>query len=254
MPAPDTTATPIPTPGDQTGPRPASANATDPRPQANPRSLTGWPSVLDHVQRNKIDTALCVTRLLTIIFTLMYLLNYTSSSNSHYLRALLATAATSAFRLQQRLPTPQMSIQFFTSLMAEDSAHYLFFSFIFFWGRPITLVLLPVALFALINSVVFIITILDKLGSLDHVKHSLSYFIEKYQQSILQTIAMCEVILAPIIVIGTLTGVLYFFAPLFYYRFLILRYNSRRNAYSRMLISQIKNTFGQYASRYMNRR
>ena len=46
----------------------------------------------------------------------------------------------------------------------EDSAHYLFFSIIFIFAAPITLVLAPVVLFAVLHFASYSLTLLDMLG------------------------------------------------------------------------------------------
>jgi transmembrane protein 33 len=63
-----------------------------------------------------------------------------NAQNSFY-KALLANAATSALRLHLRLPQVQLSQQFFSQLMAEDSCHYLFYSLIFLYVSPVTRIL-----------------------------------------------------------------------------------------------------------------
>ena len=60
---------------------------------------------------------------------------------SCYQRALLSNAATSALRLHQRLPSFQLSRAFFSLVLLEDSAHYLFYSLMFVSGHPITSIL-----------------------------------------------------------------------------------------------------------------
>lgn len=64
---------------------------------------------------------------------------------------MIANAATSALRLHQRLPSFQMTAEYLAQLMLEDSCHYLLFSVIFLYSHPITLVLLPLALFATLH-------------------------------------------------------------------------------------------------------
>ena len=44
------------------------------------------------------------------------------------------------------------------------SAHYLFFSLVFLYAAPITFVLVPVALFAILHSASYSLTLLDTLG------------------------------------------------------------------------------------------
>jgi len=113
--------------------------------------LTGTNAISAHISRNKINFALWCTRLATIIFTLNYLVPIFGYSHSMYSKALIANAATSALRLHQRLPRVQLSQEFFGSLFIEDSAHYLLYSLVFIYAAPITWVLLPIFLFALLH-------------------------------------------------------------------------------------------------------
>merc|ERR1719483_1118198 len=76
--------------------------------------------------------------------------------NSYY-KALMANAATSALRLHQRLPQVQFNRQFLSLFLMEDSAHYFLFS------APITLVLAPMLLFAVLHFASYTLTLLDTL-------------------------------------------------------------------------------------------
>ena len=76
----------------------------------------------------------------------------------------MANGATSALRLHQRLPHVQFNRQFLGQFLMEDSAHYLFFTLIFFFTAPLTLVLAPVVLFSVLHFASYSLTILDTLG------------------------------------------------------------------------------------------
>lgn len=52
----------------------------------------------------------------------------------------------------------------------------------------------------------------------------LSAFIEKYQKTILQTVAMAEMILMPVSVLAVFGGLTSLVTPFIYYRFLSFRY------------------------------
>lgn len=73
----------------------------------------------------------------------------------------MANAATSALRLHQRLPRIQLTREFLGQLLSEDSCHYLFFSLIFLYVSPVVLVIFPVALFAVLHSASYSLTLLD---------------------------------------------------------------------------------------------
>lgn len=83
------------------------------------------------------------------------------SSSSAFYKVLMANAATSALRLHQRLPRIQFTREFLGQLLSEDSCHYLFFSLIFLYVSPVILVAFPVALFAILHSASYSLTLLD---------------------------------------------------------------------------------------------
>lgn len=94
-------------------------------------------------------------------FKFNLLISY-SQSISAYQKALLANGATSALRLHQRIPNFRLNMEFFNRLMVEDSAHYLFYSILFIFSRQITMVLLPIFLFALLHLLSFILRYLSE--------------------------------------------------------------------------------------------
>lgn len=117
----------------------------------------GISALINHVSRNKVTFALWCTRLATILFTLNYLIpilgwvketcclnspikifRFRYAPYNMYYKALLASAATSALRLHQRLPQVQLSREFFGLLFLEDSAHYLLYSVVFLYSPPLT--------------------------------------------------------------------------------------------------------------------
>lgn len=84
-----------------------------------------------------------------------------SNAESAYYKVLMASAATSALRLQQRMPRLAFSREYFALLLVEDSCHYLFFSLIFLYVSPFILILLPVILFAILHAASYSLTLLD---------------------------------------------------------------------------------------------
>lgn len=235
-------------------PETSSSSTTNPNADSG-RSETrtgerGWDAVMAHISGHKIDFILAVTRALTVLCTISYLIGFPGPSENRFKQALLMNAATSSLRLHQRMPPPplnQLSAQYFKDLVAEDSFHYLIFPVMFFTGQPITLALLPCALYALFNLAVFAITILDKLGSQERLKVEISNFVARYQQSLLYTIALSELVLMFVTIIAVFTKVVSFMSPIFYYRFMMLRYNSTRNHHLKSLIQELK----VFASRLM---
>ncbi|KAF5294525.1 hypothetical protein FQA39_LY13379 [Lamprigera yunnana] len=102
------------------------------------RSLN-YEALRTHVVSHKIDVALWVIRIFTVLFTLAYFIPIVGNSHSSYYKALLSNAAISALRLHQRLGTVQFTQQFIAQLLTEDSCHYLFYSLIFIYVSPIAL-------------------------------------------------------------------------------------------------------------------
>ena len=76
----------------------------------------------------------------------------------------------------------------------------------------------------------------------------LSVLIERHQKNILLTVAMAEVLLMPFVVLSVLTGVCSLVTPFIYARFLIWRYASRRNPYTRTSFRHIRLTIEQLTS------
>ncbi|CAB1325603.1 unnamed protein product [Coregonus sp. 'balchen'] len=128
-----------------------------------------------------------------------------------YQRALLANALTSALRLHQRLPHFQLSRAFLAQALQEDSCHYLLYSLILAMGP---------------NSLPFVRNFLNKLTA--------------NQQNILKFIACNEIFLMPATVFMLFSGQGSLLQPFIYYRFLTLRYTSRRNPYCRTLFSELR--------------
>jgi len=205
-------------------------------------------SALAHYSLHKTDALLMITRVSTILFSLMYLLPF-GGSYAFYKKALIANAATSALRLHQRLPPFQPTAQYLSQVMLEDSCHYLLYSIIFLGTYPVTLVLLPLALFATLHVAVETLKLLNQAGLRgSQLGVILSIFTERYQHTILFTVALSEVILMPIIILAIFTGVCSIITPFIYSRFLSWRYASRRNPYTRQTFRQLRLVVEQVAN------
>ena len=206
-------------------------NEEETRPASPPRS--GLNGAILYLYNNKITTLLMLTRIATIVYTILHSLPSTGSYyQNYYQKALLANAATSALRLHQRLPVFCLNQEFLNSVFMEDSCHYLFYSLIFLFTSPITLVLLPVSLFAFLNllRLALILTESDPRG---RYAESLASFISYYAPSIFQSVALAEIFIMPITILAIFVRMGSLMTPFFYYRFITLRYKSRRNRYSR---------------------
>lgn len=167
-----------------------SDNSTDNGNQ-QPRGIE---AVKNHMLANKIETALWISRVLSVFFAIGFLLpifrwaTWTffhiyrfrvvrplkihmhfwhvffylfSSSQSAFYKVLISNAATSALRLHQRLPQIQFTKEFLALLLIEDSCHYLFFSLIFLYVQPFILIIVPVLLFAVLHSASYSLKLLD---------------------------------------------------------------------------------------------
>nr|CAG4649647.1 EOG090X0CJA [Scapholeberis mucronata]SVE93854.1 EOG090X0CJA [Scapholeberis mucronata] len=202
-------------------------------------SANGFNALKAHIARNKIDFGLWCTRLATIVFTFNYIIPIFGSGYNMYYKALLANSATSALRLHQRLPQVQLSREFLGKLFLEDSAHYLLYSMIFFYSPPVTWVLLPVFLFALLHIASYALTMIELLGSnaLGLLRMGIG-IVEVQSVNLLRTIAFSEIFLFPMLILSLFSGRATLMTLFVYYRFLTLRYSSRRNPYTR-------NTFGE---------
>ncbi|CAG2100444.1 unnamed protein product [Medioppia subpectinata] len=201
----------------------------------------GLSVAVQHLAQNRTEAALLLTRLTTIALTALYLVPLSPLPlSSVYQKALLASAATSALRLHQRLPPFRLSREFLALLIAEDSAHYLLFAVIFAANNVLSLALLPVALFAFLHFSSQTLALIDRSGPRGVVGNALSTVVESYQRSILQTVSLAEIALMPTLVFALLSGMTSLIAPFIYYRFLALRYSSRRNPYSRQMFRELK--------------
>ncbi|KAI4542969.1 hypothetical protein MG293_007095 [Ovis ammon polii] len=192
---------------------------------------------------NKLDTAMWLSRLFTVYCSALFVLPVLGlhEAASFYQRALLANALTSALRLHQRLPHFQLSRAFLAQALLEDSCHYLLYSLIFVNSYPVTMSIFPVLLFSLLHAATYTKKILDAKGSNSlPLLRSLLDKLSTNQQNILKFIACNEIFLMPATVFMLFSGQGSLFQPFIYYRFLTLRYSSRRNPYCRTLFNELR--------------
>lgn len=201
-------------------------------------------TVLNFMLSDKVAASLWITRIMTVIFTILFFFPIMGgNSYSFYQRALLSNAATSALRLYQRLPNFQLTRVYFGQLMMEDSCHYLLYSLIFINSYSITMALAPLFLFALLHACAYTKAVLNIIGSssLQFVLNLISK-LESQQVNLLRFIACNEIFLMPGIVLMIFFAKASLFLPFIYYRFLTMRYSSRRNPYCRTLFSEMRTT------------
>uniref|UniRef100_A0A9L0I4N8 Transmembrane protein 33 n=1 Tax=Equus asinus TaxID=9793 RepID=A0A9L0I4N8_EQUAS len=192
---------------------------------------------------NKLDTAMWFSRLFTVYCSALFVLPLLGlhEAASFYQRALLANALTSALRLHQRLPHFQLSRAFLAQALLEDSCHYLLYSLIFVNSYPVTMSIFPVLLFSLLHAATYTKKVLDAKGSNSlPLLRSVLDKLSANQQNILKFIACNEIFLMPATVFMLFSGQGSLLQPFIYYRFLTLRYSSRRNPYCRTLFNELR--------------
>ncbi|XP_066429239.1 transmembrane protein 33 [Eleutherodactylus coqui] len=208
-----------------------------------PNSAPQGGGVLQFLMANKLDTAMWLSRWFTVYCSALFILPILGlhEAASFYQRALLANALTSALRLHQRLPHFQLSRAFLSQALLEDSCHYLLYSLIFVNSYPVTMSIFPVLLFSLLHASTYTKKVLDAKGanSMPFIR-SLLEKLNANQQNILKFIACNEIFLMPATVFMLLSGQGSLLQPFIYYRFLTLRYSSRRNPYCRTLFTELR--------------
>lgn len=184
-----------------------------------------------------------LSRLFTVYCSALFVLPLLGlhEAASFYQRALLANALTSALRLHQRLPHFQLSRAFLAQALLEDSCHYLLYSLIFVNSYPVTMSIFPVLLFSLLHAATYTKKVLDAKGSNSlPLLRSVLDKLSTNQQNILKFIACNEIFLMPATVFMLFSGQGSLLQPFIYYRFLTLRYSSRRNPYCRNLFNELR--------------
>nr|CAD7401913.1 unnamed protein product [Timema poppensis] len=206
-----------------------------------PDQPRGWEALKQHVIDHKVEVALWATRIFTILFTLGYFIPIFGNPYNAYYKALMSNAATSALRLHQRIPRVTFTREFLALLLLEDSCHYLFFSLIFLYVSPVTLVLLPVFLFGVLHSASYSLTLLDTLGQNSWWGARLLISLVEFQsRNILRLVAFTEIFLMPFTIVLIFLGRAGLLTPFIYYHFLTLRYSSRRNPYTRNMFYELR--------------
>lgn len=216
----------------------------------SPQMERGWHAVKQYIVDNKIKAALWVTRLFTVVFTIGYIIPIFGNSYNIYYKALMSNAATSALRLHQRIQRVQLNREFLELLLLEDSCHYLCYSLIFLYASPVTLVLIPVFLFAFIHLASDSLTLLDCLGQNSWWAPRLMISVVELQaRNILRICALSEIIILPLTVILVFVGRVGLLTPFIYYHFLKLRLASQRNPSTRNVFYELRNNLSSVSSR-----
>ena len=90
------------------------------------------PGLIEYLKRDAITSIMFGLRIYTIIAGVIAILNPYSQL---FTKVLMASAATNALRLHQRIPQLSISAQTLQNVLAEDSGHYLAYSLMFMSGR-----------------------------------------------------------------------------------------------------------------------
>uniref|UniRef100_A0A0N4ZVK9 Transmembrane protein 33 n=1 Tax=Parastrongyloides trichosuri TaxID=131310 RepID=A0A0N4ZVK9_PARTI len=206
------------------------------------------PTVMEYLKSESTNTFLCILRIATVFFSISYALPY-SNNPSYYSKAMIAAAVTNGIRLSQRVGSFQFSRESLALILLEDSFHYLLYSLLFAMNNPMTMALVPVALFGLLHSVNFINKAALATGHGNNViivkAHTL---VNQQTNNLLGIVATGEIFMFPILFAMILTGKGTVLMPFAYYKFLGLRYSSRRNPYTRIAFSQMKQSLIQACS------
>lgn len=213
------------------------------------QKYSGITRLRDFMRDKRLDLTMYVTRIATLLFALYYVVPIFGNAQQAYRRAHMACLATSAMRLFQRLrgsDSPVMlSKEFMAHLITEDSFHYLIYSLMFFFFGPVSFTLLPVFMFAALHVANFTRQMLETTRGTPVKDQGLESILTLFSARtpwILKMAATAEVCLMGLILINCFRGKLSFVAVFLYYRFLYLRFASKRNHYTRLVFSQLRNS------------
>merc|ERR1712213_606 len=102
----------------------------------------------------------------------------------------------------------------------------------------------------ILHSASYSLTLLDAFGTptSNAIPRFLISLVELQSRNILRLIAFSEIFLMPMTVVYLFTGRTWVVVPLVYYRFLGLRYSSRRNPYTRAVFYELRLALEQTAN------
>lgn len=203
-------------------------------------------SIMEYAMRDKITLLLFFTRLFTVVCTFLYIIPISGYDiNALFSKSLMASAATSALKLHQRMAgVPfQLNRIYLNQLMVEDSFHYLLYALIFMSSSPITIVLMPITGFALLHCASYVKTLINLNGpnSFGPIR-KLTEMVTTKDKDIMRFVAINEIMIMPTLVFLIFAGSSTVFMPFVYFRFLSMRYQSRRNPYNRQMFFELRVT------------
>uniref|UniRef100_H2ZBL2 Transmembrane protein 33 n=1 Tax=Ciona savignyi TaxID=51511 RepID=H2ZBL2_CIOSA len=201
-------------------------------------------SIMNFMAARRIGTAMWVMRWYCIFLSIQYMFFCSAFDMGQYFqRAMLANGVVCALRLHQRVPQFRFSRSHFAILLQEDSAHYLIYSLIFLTCHPITIALMPVAMFALLHACSFTRQMIDMHGSNSYpFLRKMINHVAKNQSTLFRFVALNEILALPTVVAMLVMGRASLFAPFLYYKFVHYRYLSHRNPYSRVIFYELRMT------------
>ncbi|VDN04938.1 unnamed protein product [Thelazia callipaeda] len=194
------------------------------------------------LKTHQADAVLFLTRIVTVLCTLYYILPFgtRSAQFSAYSKSFAAAAATNALRLHQRVGGLRFTREFLSMVLMEDSCHYLIYSVMFITATPVTMALVPIFLYGLLHAASFAVQICHATGNATEMSNKVQELVRQHTQNLLGVIACSEVFLMPMLVAMVFLGKASFILPFIYYRFLTLRYVSRRNHSMKLVFYQLR--------------
>ncbi|KAF1762702.1 hypothetical protein GCK72_010964 [Caenorhabditis remanei] len=207
-----------------------------------PRQPT-YTSISQYVSANTMDCVLFASRVLTVFFAFNYMIPFLGlvHPQSAYYKIFAASAATFALRLHTRIQGQfALNAQFVQRLVIEDAFHYLVYSVVFLMAAPVSMAALPVTIYAALHACTFLTKMLRETGHNLSLVPKLEQFTAHQTPNALGIIACSEIFLVPLLVSLIFSGKGSLLLPFAYYRFLSLRYASRRNPSTRQAFSQMR--------------
>ncbi|CAG9530606.1 unnamed protein product [Cercopithifilaria johnstoni] len=202
----------------------------------------GQSTLADFLKSRQTDAILFLTRIVTVLCTLYFILPFgaRSSQYSAYSKAFAAAAATNALRVHQRVGGLRLTREFLSVVLMEDSCHYLIYCVLFITSTPVTMALMPIFLYGLLHVINFATQICYAIGKATNMADKVSELTRQHTQNLLGIIACSEIFLMPMLVAMVFVGKASFFLPFIYYRFITLRYVSRRNHSTKLVFYQLR--------------
>ncbi|KAI9557963.1 hypothetical protein GHT06_014714 [Daphnia sinensis] len=199
-----------------------------------------------HFLRNKIDYILGFIWFSSICFTVIYVIPFLRSEcEDMYYRTLIAHSATSLLRLYKKFhQSIQFNFEFMEQLLLDDSTHNLLYSLMFYCFPPFPWIWLPIFLFALLHVTNYGVQVVECFSPSAFGLLKKGFELMELQSiNILKIIAITEVFILFIIPFSLLSfsfsGLALATVTVFVYeKFLILRYMSKQNPFTRIVFGE----------------